>query len=299
VLHDLKIGSKYEGFLFLAETNPNAPWLQSHQHAELELNLVVRGSVTYVMGEQRYALPAGTLLWLFPEQEHQLVDRSSNAQNYVAVFKPTFIRRVCKTEAYAGLRNGRSEKQSLLHTMLDTKSFQLVRNAMDSLMEGSLDREVLNREAGFGAESDFRYQHADPDGLNAGLHYLLTLCWRLTQERKPGDVAVSLHPAVQHAIRLLSDGDWNESLSALAQKCDVSDAHLSRMFHQQVGVTLNQYRNSLRLARFWEDMHRAPDTNVTDAVYQAGFGSYAQFYKVFFAAHGQGPRSALVSRNMR
>jgi hypothetical protein len=109
VLHNLKIGSMYEGFLFLAETSPNTPWLQSHHHVELELNLVIRGSITYVMGRQRYTFPSGTLLWLYPEQEHQLVDRSSTAQNYVAVFKPSFIRRMCKTPAYMGLKSARTE----------------------------------------------------------------------------------------------------------------------------------------------------------------------------------------------
>ena len=148
VLHDLKIGSAYEGFLFLAETSPNAPWLQSHHHVEHELNLVVRGSITYVMGNQRYTFPAGTLLWFFPGQEHQLVDRSSTAQHYVSVFKPSFIQRVCKTSAYAALKTVRNESQGILHAMLSRHFFHSVRNAMDCIMEGSLDRDLLNREAG-------------------------------------------------------------------------------------------------------------------------------------------------------
>jgi len=299
VLHDLKIDPVYEGFLFLAESSPNAPWLQSHHHAELELNLVLRGSITYVMGRQRYTFPAGTLLWLFPEQDHQLVDRSSTAQHYVAVFKPSFIRRVCKTPAYATLKSVRSESQGILHAMLDPQSFHSVRNAMDSVMEGSLDPDLLNREAGFGVDSDFCYQHADPDGLNAGLHYLLTLCWRLQNKHPTGESAVELHPSVQRAIRLLSEGEWNRSLSALAAHCKVSDAHLSRLFHQQVGVPLNHYRNSLRMARFWEELKRSPNASFTEVAYAAGFGSYSQFYSLFVEAHGQGPREALMSAGSR
>jgi AraC-like DNA-binding protein len=295
VLHDLKIDPTYEGFLFLAETSPNTPWLQSHHHVELELNLVVRGSITYIMGRQRYTFPAGILLWLFPDQEHQLVDRSSTAQNYVAVFKPSFIRKVCKTPAYAGLKNRRTESQGVLHAMLGPQSFHLVRNAMDSMMEGSLDTELLNREAGFGVDSDFCYQHTDPDGLNAGLHYLLTLCWRLQNKHPAGESAVPLHPSVQRAIRLLSEGEWAGSLSALATRCKISDAHLSRLFHKQVGVPLNQYRNSVRMARFWEELKRSPNANVTEVAYAAGFGSYSQFYNLFAEAYGQGPREILRS----
>ena len=293
VLHELKIRPPYEGFIFLAESNRNAPWLQSHHHVELELNLVVRGCVTYVVGEQRYTLPAGTLLWLFPEQEHQLVDRSSNAQNYVAVFKPALIRRSCKTTLYSGLKRGLPEADGLLHTMLDPESFLLVRRTMDLIMDGSLDSDLLNREAGFGVDSDFCYEHADPDGLNAGLHHILMLCWKLQRSSKSRASAVALHPSVLEAVRLLSEGDWDGSLSRLARQCGVSAAHLSRLFHRQIGVPLNQYRNSLRLARFWEEYRGTHKATVTQAVYAAGFGSYAQFYKVFLATHGRGPRAAL------
>jgi AraC-like DNA-binding protein len=295
VLHDLKIGSIYDGFLFLAETSPDAPWLQSHHHVELELNLVIRGSITYVMGNQRYTFPAGTLLWFFPEQEHQLVDRSSTAQHYVAVFKPAFIRRVCRTPAYAMLNATRTESEGIQHAMLSRQYFHSVRNAMDCIMEGSLDRDVLNREAGFGVDSDFCYQHADPDGLNAGLHFLLTLCWRLQNSHPSGESAIELHPSVQRAIRLLSEGEWTASLSALATRCKISDAHLSRLFHQQIGVSLTHYRSSLRMARFWEELKRSPDANLTEAAYAAGFGSYSQFYSLFVEAYGKGPREMLSS----
>lgn len=74
MLENLKLGPKYDGFLFLAESVRNPPRLSSHHHVELELNLVVKGSVTYVVGERRFTFEKRTLLWMFPAQEHQLVD---------------------------------------------------------------------------------------------------------------------------------------------------------------------------------------------------------------------------------
>jgi gentisate 1,2-dioxygenase len=93
----LKIGRRYDGFLFLAEAVRNPQMLRSHHHAELELNLVVRGSITYVVEGRRFKFDARTLLWLFPAQEHHLVDQTSDAQYYVAVFKPSLIARSCRT----------------------------------------------------------------------------------------------------------------------------------------------------------------------------------------------------------
>ena len=135
--------------------------------------------------------------------------------------------------------------------------------------------------------------------MNAGLHYLLTLCWRLQNRHTARESPIELHPSVQHAIRLLSEGEWTDSLSALAAHCKISDAHLSRLFHQQIGVSLNQYRNSLRMARFWEELKRSPSANFTEVAYAAGFGSYSQFYSLFVEAYGQGPRELLSSNTPR
>src|SRR4051794_41959766 len=65
-----------------------------HRHAELEVNLVVRGTASYLLGDRRYALTPGTLTWLFPGQEHVLVDESTDHELWWAVFRPALVARV-------------------------------------------------------------------------------------------------------------------------------------------------------------------------------------------------------------
>jgi len=96
MLEDLKLGERYDGFLFLAEAARNPPVLGSHRHIELELNLVVEGTITYVVRGRRFTFGKRSLLWMFPAQEHQLVDRTGDAQYYVAVFKPELLRAACR-----------------------------------------------------------------------------------------------------------------------------------------------------------------------------------------------------------
>jgi len=295
MLEDLKLGKGYDGFIFLAESTRNPPKLKSHHHVELELNLVVRGSITYVVEGRRYTFRARTLLWLFPEQEHQLVDRSDDAQCYVVVFKPSLIARSCHTPEYQGLKQPRGRKRQVLHTVLEPATFDLIRKTMDSLMQGALDPDLLNRHAGFGVGPGFSFSHGDPDGLNAGLHHLLLLCWRSTRTGNALGGSVALHPAVQRALRLLSEGQWEEDLGKLARACGVSESYLSRTFRRQVGVPLSRYRNSLRISRFWREYRQPVQKTLAEAVYAAGFGSYAQFYKVFTQAYGRGPRACLAA----
>jgi AraC-like DNA-binding protein len=290
MLEDLHIAPVYDGLLYLVEATRNPPRLKSHHHVELELNLVVRGSITYVAGKRRFTFPARTLLWLFPRQEHQLIDATDDSQNYVAVFKPTLIAKACHTKPYQGLLNAQSEHDGILNTLLEPQSFDLIRKIMDSMMPGSLDADLLNHGAGFGANTDVRYSHGDPDGLNAGLHYLLLLCWRSHRSGKVLGDAVPLHPAVRRVLKKLSEEDVRTNLSALAASLHVSEAYLSRTFHRQVGVPLTRYRNSLRMSRFWEIYREGQNTTLAQAAYDAGFGSYAQFYKVFKQTYGRGPR---------
>ena len=296
MLEDLKLGKGYDGFLFLAESTRNPPRLKSHHHIELELNLVVRGTITYVTNGRRFTFKPGTLLWLFPEQEHQLVDFSCDAQNYVAVFKPSLIARSCRTEVYRDLKQKKNQLTGVVYTVLEPDSFDLIRRTMDAVMQGALDPDLLNREAGFGVDSNFSFRHGDPDGLNAGLHHLLLLCWRSQRTGRVLGDAVALHPAVRRALKLLSEGNAEHDLAQLAKACGVSEAYLSRTFRRQIGVPLSRYRNSLHLSRFWEHYRHTAQTTVAEAAYAAGFGSYAQFYRVFTQAYGRGPRASLTSR---
>jgi AraC-like DNA-binding protein len=297
MLVDLRLKSCYDGLLYLAESARHLQMLKSHHHIELEVNLVVQGTITYVVDGRRFTFSPRTLLWLFPCQDHQLVDQSNNAQFYVAVFKPSLIRRSCKSDAYQGLKQETNENVGVLNTLLNPEAFDLIRKTLNSLMQGSMDADVLNREAGFGDRtSDFLFEHSDPDALNAGLHYLLLLCWRSQLSGKATRDVIALHPVVRRALKLLSEGDTERSIGELATACGASKSYLSRMFRRQIGVPLNRYRNSLRLSRFFEHYQQPDEKTITESVYAAGFGSYAQFYKVFAQAYGRGPRDCLVSR---
>ena len=295
MLQSLKLGRAYDGLIFLADATRCLQRIDSHCHAELELNLIVRGTATYAVNGRRFTFTPRTLLWLFPQQEHQLVDRSDNAQFYVAVFKPSLIIRSCRTAVYAGLQQEAGEETGVMSTLLSPELFDLAQKIMVTVMHGALEPELLNREAGFGPQSGFVFEHHDPDALNAGLRFLLLLCWRIQLEGTSAAGATVLHPAVRRALRLLSEDATERSLGQLAKACGTSKSSLSRTFHRQIGVPLNRYRNSLRLARFFDEYRQPVQKNLAEAAYAAGFGSYAQFYKVFTQAYGRGPRDAMNS----
>jgi AraC-like DNA-binding protein len=82
----------------------------------------------------------------------------------------------------------------------------------------------------------------------------------------------------------------------LAREFGVSPGHLARIFKTELGVSLVEYRNRLRLRSFFDRVEQG-ETNFEKAAHAAGFGSYAQFHRVYRQTFGGTPRD-LVSRTL-
>lgn len=81
----------------------------------------------------------------------------------------------------------------------------------------------------------------------------------------------------------------------IAGKLDLSLSRLARVFKAEMGMSLVEYRNRLRLDRFEVLLDRGR-TNLLEAALAAGFGSYAQFHRVFRALRHMTPREYLHKR---
>ena len=154
---------------------------QQHTHRELEFNLVLSGRGAYVIDERRYELSRGTLLWLFPRQQHVLVDISDDFAMWIGVFKPKLLRRACRTAQTQPLRR-------LLPRGLFCK--QLVIDPLERL-DGFCD--------------DLATWESTPDRYNAGLAHLLMQAWWAFEEADEITQTMDIHAAVERAARMLRD----------------------------------------------------------------------------------------------
>ena len=82
----------------------------------------------------------------------------------------------------------------------------------------------------------------------------------------------------------------------IASKLEISLSRLARVFKSEMGMSLVEYRNRLRLDRFEVLLDRGR-TNLLEAALAAGFGSYAQFHRVFRALRHMTPREYLHKRS--
>jgi AraC-like DNA-binding protein len=240
---------------------------RAHRHAELEVNLVVRGTASYLLGDRRYALTHGTLTWLFPGQDHVLVDESSDHELWWAVFRPALVAQIATT---------RQARLLLEEDPVGQFSRRLDSGRVRRL--GSLFREVQDAETVL-----------DDVLVNTGLAYLLSFAWRAFLDSDDIVEGVDLHPAVETVAHVLRADPDAGDLATLARAARLSSSHLSRIFKEQIGVSISQFRNQQRLQRFLRLYGRGRRTTALTAALDAGFGSYAQFYRVFREQTGRNP----------
>lgn len=81
----------------------------------------------------------------------------------------------------------------------------------------------------------------------------------------------------------------------LSARLGLSVSRLARVFKQQMGVSIVEYRNRLRFARFFElvdDARTGRRPTLGQAARAAGFGSYAHFHRLFRARWRTAPRDS-------
>ena len=93
--------------------------------------------------------------------------------------------------------------------------------------------------------------------------------------------------AVARACRLIDEAEETPSLDSLAEAVGLSRFHFHRLFKAHTGITPKAYAAARRTARLQQGLAWAP--SVTDALYDAGFGSSGRFYEASAGALGMLP----------
>jgi AraC-like DNA-binding protein len=258
VVEKLSIPPARDGDVWLHHGTGQTPF---HRHEELEINICVTGSAAYVVDNQRFALSRRTALWLFPAQNHLLVDRSPDFAMWIGVWRPGMLEHLCRGRETAPLRAQLPDSTWIAR--LGTEDMARLETLLEALS---------------GA--------ADDDRLNAGLGWLLMECFAAWKRSGQPVAGHAVHPAIERAARLLRDE--NLEVPELARRVGLSPSRLSRVFHQQIGQTLTEYRLQTTTERFLNN-YDGRNYSLTEAAAIAGFGSYAQFHRALLARTGCNP----------
>ena len=242
----------------------------SHRHDELEFNFVLGGHASYLFGRRRVDLRRHSLIWLFPDQEHVLLNCSSDYRMWVAVFSTALVRRLTTRRAELATLRARRPEGQFCKTIAEPGAGRL--------------RALLAEVSDAGAAGD-------RPRCNAGLGYTLLAAWSIHGRDEQAALGPDVHPAVEKAARLLQEDDEavDATLPDLAARAGLSASRLSRLFHMQTGVTLVDFRNRQRVDRFLRLYGEGRRRTLIGAALDAGFGSYPQFHRIFKKLVGCSP----------
>jgi AraC-like DNA-binding protein len=223
-----------------------------HFHREPELNLVVRGSATFSVGNRVVRASAGELLAFPAGQDHALLAGSPDLYLYAIGLDGAFSREVL---------GARWEAVVPLHVRLAPDELEAVSDRAAAILDRfhvpELGAELWERAHWLG-------RRAMP-----------------CEGRAP-------HVLTRRALTLLG-GEPELGLDALAKELRTQASEVSRHFHRDVGMPLVRYRARLRLLGFIR-LFDAGEHDLMRAANAAGFGSYSQCHRTFQAELGCAPR---------
>jgi len=249
-MHDaLVIPPNQNGFVM--RLHDSAGLTQLHWHEELEFNLIVSGSAYYVIGSKRHLLTAGTLIWLFPRQEHLLVEYDDSFCMWVVVF----------TEPVR---------------MLALEDF----DRLDELAR------IIHKTTG------------DADRFNLGISFLAAQGWHAFLHGEALEAGSDLSPLVVGALRIITRERGCITLPELAAQLNATPGWLSRSLHRELGITFTGYCQRTKMSQFCRLRKTHPGSSLTTLAYRAGFGSYAQFHRVYREAYGAPPSRMNTEREI-
>jgi AraC-like DNA-binding protein/quercetin dioxygenase-like cupin family protein len=223
-----------------------------HFHIEPEVNLVVRGTATFAIGNAVAHVMAGDLLSFPGGQDHALLSASPDLYLYAIGLEPEYSAEVLGPERAIGMP---------LHVALSTHEQKALLDRAAAIVDQthahSLAAELWERSYWVGLRGIPRTQRAP-------------------------------HVLTRRTLQLLSRAP-ELGLSALAQYARAHPSEVSRHFHRDMGVTLTRYRARLRLLHLIRQVDSG-ETDLMTSASIAGFGSYSQAHRSFQTELGCGPR---------
>ena len=239
----------------------------AHLHNQVELLIVLEGSLTLTIDHISHPLTAGMHALIFPNQLHSL-QTTESSQILLCIFDGDFCHSYGKFfQNNLPLSNVQSMTELSLHS----------RTALEGLLQltGSFPRNTPIPSVTLALAEGY-------------LTLFLADCFS-HMELQPRTMSQDLELEQRLLIYLETHYTENLSLELLSREFGVSRFVLSRLFTDKLHTTFPYYVNSKRL-EYACSLLLSTELSVTQIALDAGFGSSRSFFREFQQAYHTTPR---------
>jgi AraC-like DNA-binding protein len=246
---------------------------KAHRHGEVELNLVIRGEITYVHRDSYVIVPTGQLAAFWAAVPHQLVERSEDCEFYYVTIP--------------------------IETLL---AWDLPADFTNALLCGDLVIEPDKENSTANVELFARW-YAD---LANGRAFLALMeiearLWRLalaSQKHTPSLSATLLHcptigrnsKSTQMARYIIQNYKEPLTVQRIANHVSLHPNYAMTSFKRTYGLSILEFITKYRIAQV-QRLLLTTDQTVLAIALQSGFESSSNFYAAFQRYVGRSPRN--------
>ena len=263
---------------FTCEQWTPARMARPDRHNEVEINLLERGSLTYLVGGQKVRVPAGRLAIFWAAIPHQIIDAQGTAEYYVATIPlPWFLQ--CRLPEHL--------VQPVLHGQVlfdrGTDAFDVARF---KLWRKDLRTDRKNRQRPVFLEMEARLcrlavsLRAKPSARKAG---------RAPSPAAEGLVQDHLSNVEQMAAFVAMHYTEPLTVEHVAGHVGLHPNHAMTVFKRVFGTTLIRYLTEHRVSHA-KRLLATTGEQIVNVALASGFGSVSRFNAVFRATCGCSPR---------
>lgn len=227
-----------------------------HYHPTPEFYLVLNGICRILLNNTIHLMQRGTVIWLAPKQIHVICEQSFDFSFIICQLKNQFLKKFENPE-----------------TLPQKTAFYKLSEQELSYLEHFFSTLPPQKEAAY----------------DIAMRYAADHLIRLFKQTTEPDQRL-LHPGIEKVVRFLMQEKQKVPLKELCRLAAMSPTHLQQMFKTQMDMTITDFRNHQQVRRFLTVYNTGKRFNLSEAVYQSGFGSYAQFYRIFSKITGYTPR---------
>ncbi|MCC6683083.1 MAG: helix-turn-helix domain-containing protein [Phycisphaeraceae bacterium] len=262
----------------------------AHQHQDVEINFLLRGSVRYVIAASTVTLRPGKLHVFWGATPHQLISMDAGTEMAWITIPLKWLYRWQLPSAFSHdlLAGHMLADRAALAGELDN-----LYRWHDDLASGNADRA---RAAALEVEARLhRMAIASPRPRKPRKSRKLNRMSAASRRRRP------LHPTAAHGDRIermisfmVERFDQPLRVEDVARQVDLHPNYAMTLFRRHTGLSVIEYLTRLRI---WHAQRLlvSTDQRVLEIAYASGFGSASRFYEAFSSVCGQSPNAYRAS----